>query len=539
MAFFVSLLSLLLFAATAPASSADAPVVEAPLVAVELYPAGARLTRRAEVELGAGSARVELRGLPAKLDAGAIEVLVEPPHAAAVSAVDLRQQMFAGPAHARERELLAEIEALERERDLRRDRIEAGQLQLRMLRRLAQLSGAQAGNGLLAGEPRPDVWRRGWETLGTGALEILTNIRDNEYEAREIERRIEAKRRELDEVATGARAEGVLGVELEVGRPGPIALVLRYDHPEAGFRPVYEAHLATREGTVALRRRAVVWQRTGEDWSGVELVLASVRSTGPTKPPQPEPWFVDVHELRALPRGIAKEGAAPPAPSETAPALAAAVVDATPFAVRYRLPEPVDLPADGRERVFGLASGRHEAELVVTSYPAADPDAFLLARFVYDLGEPLLPGELRLFRDGVAAGLDHLPATVPGAELRLGFGRDEAVAVERRLDTGFRSEEGIFETYRRVERHYVTRIRNGHDRPVEIELLDRIPVPQDERIRVELTRETTPPDERDVGGRRGVLAWRATFAPGEEREIRLGFAVIFPRELEVDGFGGG
>lgn len=538
MAFFVSLLSLLLFAATAPASAADAPVVEAPLVAVEIYPAGARLTRRAEVELGAGRVRVELRGLPAKLDAGAIEVAVEPPDAAAVSAVDLRQQVFAGPAHPRERELLAEIEALERERDLRRDRIEAGQLQLRMLRRLAQLSGALAANDVLAGRPAPEAWRRGWETLGTGALEILTNIRDNEYEAREIERRIEAKRRELDEVATGARAEGVLGVELEVERPGPFALVLRYDHPEAGFRPVYEAHLATGEGTVGLRRRAVVWQRTGEDWSGVELVLASVRSTGPTKPPQPEPWFVDVRELRALPRGITAERAAPPAPSEAA-AFAAAVVDATPFAVRYRLPKPVDLPADGRERAFALASGRHEAGLVVTSYPAADPDAFLLARFVYDGGEPLLPGELRLFRDGVAAGLDHLPATVPGAELRLGFGRDEAVAVERRLDTGFRSEEGIFETYRRVERHYVTRVRNGHDRPVEIELLDRIPVPQDERIRVELTRETTPPDERDVEGRRGVLAWRATLAPGEEREIRLGFAVIFPKELEVDGFGGG
>lgn len=534
MALLIAVLALLL-GVKAPAL-AEAVTAQSELVAVELYPSGALLTRRASLELEAGRKRVELFGLPEKLDAAALELAVQPADAAVITAIDLRRQIFEGPVHARERSLLSEVEALERERDLRRDRIEAGRLQLRMLRRLAQLSGMQAGQGVLAGDPRPELWRRGWETVGTGALEILTNIRENEAEARAIERRIEAKRRELEQVATGARAATVLGVELEVARPGPLALILRYDHPEAGFRPVYEAHLASQAGFVELRRQAVVWQRTGEDWTGVELVLASVRRTGLTKPPQPEPWFVDVREAEVQPFGPAGAPARLPETPDQVPALKLAVEEATPFAVRYRVAQPVDLPADGRERSLSLASERYPAQLFVTSFPAFEPQAWLLARFTYDGREPLLAGELRLFRDGAAAGRDQLPATVPGDELRLGFGPDDAIAVERRLDTSYRSEEGIFNDYRRMERHYLMRVRNGHEVEVEIELLDRIPVPQDERIRVELTDETTPPQERDVEGRRGVLAWRGRFAPGEEREIRLGFAVIVPNELELDGF---
>jgi hypothetical protein len=177
------------------------------------------------------------------------------------------------------------------------------------------------------------------------------------------------------------------------------------------------------------------------------------------------------------------------------------------------------------------ATERHGAFYVS---PISVASMGLLTKFPVNKLEDLKGKKIRAV--GMEAMIVKALGAAPGDELRLGFGQDEAVAVERRLDTSYRSQEGIFDTYRRLERHYVMRVRNGHGVAVEIELLDRIPVPQDERIRVELTSETTPPDQRDVDGRRGVLAWRGRFAPGEEREIRLGFAVIVPDGLELDGF---
>lgn len=512
------------------ALAAEPLEADARLAAVELYPDGARLTHVARLELDAGRQTVVLRGLPEKLDPGAIEVTIVPAEAAGLAALDFRTQAAAEPVHPRERELVTQIRELERERDLRRDRIEAGRLQLELLRHLAQFAG-----GLTAGELRPETWRRGWEILGTGALQILTKIRDSQYELAELERGIEAAKRQLEQIATGARGEGLAEIELEVLRAGPLELHLVYEHPDAGFRSAYEADLVSDRGLVRFRQRAVMRQRSGQDWQDVALVLASVRAQGRPSPPEPQPWFIDIQELRPLPRGITSEAM----PEGPVAARLAVGVEKAPFAVRYRLAEPVDLPADGRERTVTLSEASYEVRPLVTAYPAEDPAAYVLARFTYAGDVPLLPGELRLFRDGVAAGRDDLPAVAPGAELRLGFGRDDAVQIERRLDTGFRSEEGIFETRRRVERHYLIRVRNGHDRPVEIEVLDRMPVPQDERIEVELTQETTPPSERDVRGRRGVLAWRYVYAPNEEREIRFGFAVMFPKDVDVDGFGGG
>ncbi|GBD42597.1 hypothetical protein HRbin40_00051 [bacterium HR40] len=514
---------------------AAAAVVEtaARLVSVELYPDGARLLRRAEIGLEAGVMRVRVTDLPEKLDPASLEVRLLPATAGAVLGVDVSTRVRASPVHERERQLTEEIAVLEAEAGLRRDRIEAARLQLEMLRQLARGQGERGARELVLGEARPEDWRKAWETLGTGALEIFTNIRDNERELRRLEAELEAKRRELAAVATGARAEGVVEFELAVREPGRAAVEILYGHPDAGFRTLYEAHLTSGEGIVELHRRAVLHQRTGEDWTGVEVVLASGPTLEPAAPPEPEPWFVDlVERLPTVPVGPRIQSEA-----KLAGMAASAIPETMPFAVRYRLPQPLDLPADGRERTVTLAIDQLPAELAVRSVPALDSGAYVTARLTYRGEVPLFPGELALYRDGLPAGRAHLPGLVPGSELRLGFGRDPAVAVERRLDTSLRSEEGVFGAYRRVERHYVTRIRNGHDRSMVIEVLDRLPVPQDERITVDLTAETTPPSARDVAGRRGVLLWRDLFAPGEERDIRLGFAVSFPKELGIDGLG--
>jgi hypothetical protein len=71
---------------------------------------------------------------------------------------------------------------------------------------------------------------------------------------------------------------------------------------------------------------------------------------------------------------------------------------------------------------------------------------------------------------------------------------------------------------------------------MDITVLDQLPVAQDERIEVQLLRTSTSPDERDVDDRKGVLAWRGTYEPGEERTIKFAYAVTFPDGQAVPGF---
>ncbi len=56
------------------------------------------------------------------------------------------------------------------------------------------------------------------------------------------------------------------------------------------------------------------------------------------------------------------------------------------------------------------------------------------------------------------------------------------------------------------------------------------------RIEAELLRGSTKVSERDVEKRKGVLAWRATYEPGETCTIKFGYAVTYPDGQAVPGF---
>ncbi len=522
--------ALLLALATAPERPRAEAGLSAPVAAAVVYPSGAEVLRRAEVELAAGVQRLVLDGLPEYLDPASLRLRLRPGGRADILGFSLRTVPEADPSGRRERELLALIEELEERIRREEDRVQAARLQLRFLERLGEMAAKAADRELLEGRPDPESWRRSWEALGTGAIETLELLRESEGRKRRLERELEARRRELETVRTGMRGRTRLVVEIEADEPGPVALEIRHFVPDAGWEPLYEVELRTRKAEVVVERRARVWQRTGEDWREVELRLASLRPRAVLAPPPLEPWYVDVREPEA---GIG-EGEmalmAPPSPEIEI----LGPIESFP-AVSFAVAEQVDLPADGSARILRLSRRRFDAEVVVEVAPKLDPVAYLTARFVYADDAPLLPGPARLVRDGAYVGESLLVPTPPCADLRLGFGADERIDVEHRFDLERKSAEGLFDGYRRIERRWLTRIRNGYRSPMTIVLYDRLPVPQDERIAVELLADSTPPTARDVGERRGVLAWRYRYEPGEERRIRFGFAVTFPRELTLEG----
>ncbi|MYS06077.1 DUF4139 domain-containing protein, partial [Streptomyces sp. SID6041] len=70
---------------------------------------------------------------------------------------------------------------------------------------------------------------------------------------------------------------------VEAAAAGPVGLVLSHLVPCALWRPAYRAVLDGPD--VTLETDAMVWQRTGEDWSGVGLTLSTARSSTATEPP--------------------------------------------------------------------------------------------------------------------------------------------------------------------------------------------------------------------------------------------------------------
>ena len=92
---------------------------------------------------------------------------------------------------------------------------------------------------------------------------------------------------------------------------------------------------------------------------------------------------------------------------------------------------------------------------------------------------------------------------------------------------------GIITSAKTDEREFKITVRSGHERPIKVVIEDRIPVSEADDVKVDLLPVTTPPTERDVRDRRGVLAWSFDAAPGDIKEIKLGWRLRWPADKTV------
>jgi len=291
----------------------------------------------------------------------------------------------------------------------------------------------------------------------------------------------------------------------------------------------------------------VVSQSSGEDWSDVALTLSTARPGGQAEAPVLPPLILRI--ARPQPVGQARmRGAPSEADAEVAaapmmePALGAgmpkqaserlATLETRGFDIVYRIPGHVTVSGDGTAKTLKVASQSIDPELVVRAVPALDPTAYLTVRFANDGSGPILPGPVQLFRDGVFVGRSTVRFIAPKEEAVFGFGADPAVVVERVTLERSEGERGVLSTDKVDQRRFKITVTNRHERPMTVEIEDRLPQSENEKITVQPV-ETTEPSARDPQGRRGVLVWKEVYAANESREILIGYVVRWPEGERV------
>ena len=137
-------------------------------------------------------------------------------------------------------------------------------------------------------------------------------------------------------------------------------------------------------------------------------------------------------------------------------------------------------------------------------------------------GTPILPGQVSLFRDATFVGNGRLPLLAPGEEHELGFGVDDAVRVRHAIAEEKRSETGIITTSKTDTRNYRITVKNLHERPIQLAVLDQIPVSQNADIKVELIGKTAPTQARPRRqARRAGVGDEARAGRGAGHRVRL------------------
>ena len=512
--------------------------------AVTVFPDGASVTRVIAVDLPAGDNTLVAKDFPLGLDASSLRVEGEAATRIVIGAIDARPPRAAPPVNLPE--IDKRIEALKDERVNLDGAVAAASARRKFAERFAEASPAGLGE---KGEARPIAeWRAAFAAVSEEVAAADAAIREAVRKQRDIDREI--ARLEADRAA---KPPSKLEVRIDLAATGPAHATLKvtYAVRHARWTPLYDARLDTgtkdRKPALELVRRADITQTTGEDWSNIALAVSTVRMARGGSAPDLNSLIVQYPPAQPpRPMGLAQESyrramtapAAAPAPADEIMEKKAdeqqASVEVSAFQVTFKIPGRVSVGTKEGAKALRISTAVIAPDLSVRAAPVLDPTAFLEASFTQSEDAPLLPGRVAIYRDGMFVGSGRMAAASKDETVRLGFGADDKIKIER---TVVRRNEGsaglIVTTSKTDERAFKTSVRNGHDIPIKIAITDQLPVSENEDILVEMLPATTPPTATNVHDKRGVLEWAFEAKPGEVKDIAFAWRVRWPKDKGI------
>ncbi|MFI6416656.1 DUF4139 domain-containing protein [Streptomyces sp. NPDC050842] len=415
------------------------------------------------------------------------------------------------------------VHALEEEQvtlEQRRDRLRA---RLDLLGKLAVDVLREIGEGTGFGESERPRWGRELDRVDEERDEHGERLRTVEARLSVVAAALAASRRAM-ELAEEEPAELLGHVELtvEASAAGPATLRLSHLTPCALWRPAYRAVLDGK--SLTLETEAMVWQRTGEDWSDVRLTLSTARSALATDPPRLGEDRLTLRdrssaERRTVDVELREEEIGSLGP---VPVLGLPGVDDGGEARVLRAPAPVSVPGDGRAHRVPLSAYTTAAHREYACSPELSPLVTEVVRFDNQSGHVLLAGPVDLVRDNGFGGRGTLDFTAPGAPVELAFGSRDDYRVVREAEES-RDTTGITQktvVTRTVRLHLSRFSAPGESGERLVALRERIPVSEVSAVEVRLRGDACSPAPEGVDAE-GIVRWDVALPPGGRRTVTL------------------
>ncbi|MCR5004614.1 MAG: mucoidy inhibitor MuiA family protein [Clostridiales bacterium] len=326
---------------------------------------------------------------------------------------------------------------------------------------------------------------------------------------------------------------------------------LSYRETQAGWDPVYELHFAGETEPLVIRQRARLVQRTPEDWTLEDVTLftgnpsisneipALTRQEISLTPPFSGPYYAPPMYAMAAPKstGLARRARAKldSADMDTTAALPE-LFDAETSPVEEQSQDTMTsfalsgmrtIPSNADGSLADLKTYRVPASYQITAVPSKSSTAWLTAR-IKGNDWPLQQITAALYLRGIYGGKVTIAPNTTEDDFLLSLGRDERVQVRRdkQLD---RKQDQLLKKHTVQHLSFEIRVLSQLPQAVALEILDRIPVTNNNDIQVE------PIDLSGaaVQAETGKVTWKATLDPGQTLIRTLSYDLTWPRGRKI------
>lgn len=270
----------------------DGKKVESKITAVTVFLQGAQITRNADLLLQKGVAEIIFDKLPTGIDDNSLQVTV--PDRAKILSVTFRIND-----HKNENDtgkivtLQKQIQDLNFEIQRLKKLYEAFGVEESLLLNNTAFSGNESGVNLEVLKQAADYFRKRMEEIGIARLSLEKQKSGVLSEINDITETI----KELKSVRPEPTGEVI--AKIEIDQSGTYSIMVSYFLPDAGWYPDYDIRISTISEPIVLSVKANVFQKTGEDWNDVGLILSTNNPRKGNDKPELLKWNLGLNNTRS------------------------------------------------------------------------------------------------------------------------------------------------------------------------------------------------------------------------------------------------
>ena len=210
---------------------------------------------------------------------------------------------------------------------------------------------------------------------------------------------------------------------------------------------------------------------------------------------------------------------------EPAPSFTKVGVTNTQFKIKkaYSIPSNAEVTSIEIENINLPATYQHYTA------PELNENVFLTATIKNYEQHDFLPGEANVYFEGNYAGKSIINPQVASDSLNLSLGTDPNVVVTREKLKNYKSKSFLGNN-RIIDRDYKIEIKNNKNTTVNLFIEDRIPISQNEKIKLDDINTGTARYDKETG----ILKWNVTLSANEKAEKEFSYTVKYPKDKQIN-----
>lgn len=197
--------------------------------------------------------------------------------------------------------------------------------------------------------------------------------------------------------------------------------------------------------------------------------------------------------------------------------------------VTFDIQNPYTILSDGKQFSVDIGNYDFKADYEYYAAPKISSEAFLTAKINGFNEINLISGEANIFFEGTFLGKTLLDIQNASDTLTLSLGADKNLVVKREKQKDF-NERQFIGSSQRDNRHFAIDIKNRKNQVVNLIIQDQLPLSTSNDITVEKQEIS----KAQLDEATGILTWKMSLQPNEQKKLVLKYQVKYPKNKPVN-----